>query len=82
MNSIGPGKLGNSTLALHADRGMDGDFGVSPAIHQSVNYRAVSGPDFALRAGEPLNDGFYTRHGNPTASRIAKIAILELGRTQ
>jgi methionine-gamma-lyase len=52
---------------------MDPGTGVAPAIQQSVTHYAESGEDFAHKASEPLNDQFYARHGNPTASRIARI---------
>lgn len=66
-------RFGPATRALHVDRYMDPGTGVAPAIQQSVTHYAESGEDFAHKASEPLNDQFYARHGNPTASRIARI---------
>lgn len=61
------------TRVLHLDRDMDPGTGVAPAIQQSVTHFSESGEDFAAKASEPHNDQFYARHGNPTASRIARI---------
>jgi len=66
-------QFGPGTRALHVDREMDPGSGVAPAIQQSVTHFAESGEEFSLKASEPLNDQFYARHGNPTASRLAKI---------
>jgi cystathionine beta-lyase/cystathionine gamma-synthase len=66
-------RFGPATRALHVDRYMDPGTGVAPAIQQSVTHWAESGEDFARKASEPLHDQFYARHGNPTASRIARI---------
>jgi methionine-gamma-lyase len=62
-----------ATRALHIDRHLEPGTGVAPAIMQSVIYFSEDGPDFAIKATEPLNDMFYTRHGNQTASRAAMI---------
>ena len=46
----------------------------------SVTHVADGPDDFVRRAMDPLHDGFYTRHGNATSSRIAKVvADLEGG---
>ncbi len=69
-----------STIALHADRSLADDDGVAPPIMMSVTHVAEGPEDFARRASEPLFDGFYTRHGNLTSARIAKVvADLEGG---
>ncbi|MBB3009839.1 trans-sulfuration enzyme family protein [Cupriavidus alkaliphilus] len=62
-----------ATRALHIDRALEPGSGVAPAIMQSVTYFSEDGADFAVKATEPLNDLFYARHGNPTASRAALI---------
>ena len=73
-------KVSLSTTALHADRSLGHDDGIAPAIMMSVTHAADGPQDFARRATDPLFDEFYTRHGNPTSSRIAKVvADLEGG---
>jgi len=73
-------KLGRATIALHSDRSFEDDIAIAPALHQSVTYRTVNSDEFADKAIEPQNNYFYTRHGNPTSSRTAKvIAELEGG---
>jgi cystathionine beta-lyase/cystathionine gamma-synthase len=66
-------RYGIGTRLLHSDRDMEPGTGVAPSIQQSVTHFSESGDDFASKASEPLNDQFYARHGNPTASRIARV---------
>lgn len=65
-----------TTRLLHADDGLGDPDSVSPPLHQSVNHVA-HGPDHFAELGLPLADNYYTRHGNPTSSRLARV-IAEL----
>ena len=68
------------TTALHADRELEQSDSIAPPIMHSVTHVADGPEDFARRATDPLYDGFYTRHGNPTTARVAKVvAELEGG---
>lgn len=70
-----------STRLLNADKDMDEDLGVSPPLHQSVNY-AVLSQDHLDDISEPLGSHYYTRRGNPTSARLVKvIADLEGAET-
>ncbi len=62
-----------ATVALHADEAFRTDQAVSPPICQSVTYLADGAQDFAHKAVEPHNSEFYGRHGNPTATRLARV---------
>jgi methionine-gamma-lyase len=66
-------RLAPGTRALCADRKLATGSGVAPEIAQSSTYAAQDAADFARRAEEPLASDFYTRHGDPTSARIAKI---------
>lgn len=70
-------KLSPATTSLHADRQLEQNKMVAPPLFQSVTQTADSAEDFARMASQPLDDDFYTRYGNPTSSRIAKV-IAEL----
>lgn len=48
------------------------DLSVSPPLHQSVNFRARSIEHLHAMAS-PLGDRYYTRRGNPTASRLVRV---------
>jgi cystathionine beta-lyase/cystathionine gamma-synthase len=77
-NAASPGW---TTRLLNADREMAEDLSVSPPLHQSVNY-AVLGEEHLDQISEPLGSHYYTRRGNPTSARLAKvIADLEGAET-
>lgn len=54
------------------DDGAEDDLSVSPPLHQSVNFRA-RGADHLHAIARPLGDRYYTRRGNPTASRLVRV---------
>lgn len=70
------------TLLIHADHD-DGDSGeLAPAIHTSVTWSARDALEFAEMATRPRHERFYTRYGNPTLDRAARvIARLEGGES-
>lgn len=61
-----------TTRLLNADRDMAEDLGVSPPLYQSVNY-SVLGEEHLDEISAPLGSHYYTRRGNPTSARLAKI---------
>ena len=63
-----------SSILLTADRALDGDddTGATPPLHQSVAHRARDAAHLAEIA-QPMGDRYYTRRGNPTASRLARV---------
>ena len=65
-----------TTLLLTADRDLEDGTSVSPPIHQSVNHR-IKDAEHLKEISVPMGDRYYTRRGNPTSSRLAKI-IAEL----
>jgi len=68
------------TLLIHADREDSGDAALAPAIHPSVTHAARDAAEFAEMATRPRHPRFYTRYGNPTHERVARmIARLEGG---
>jgi len=68
------------TLLIHADRDDTADTALAPAIHTSVTYAAGDAAEFAEMATRPRHPRFYTRYGNPTHERAARlIARLEGG---
>ncbi len=71
------------TLLIHADRdGGDSDGALAPAIHPSVTWAARDAHEFADMATRPRHERFYTRYGNPTVERVARlIARLEGGES-
>src|SRR5437868_3856914 len=70
-----------TTRLLNADRNMDDDFGVSPPLYQSVNYSVMS-EEHLDEISAPLGSHYYTRRGNPTSARLAKvISEMEGGET-
>ena len=70
------------TLLIHADREDGGDSSLAPAIHPSVTHAARDAAEFAQMATRPRHPRFYTRYGNPTHERVARmIARLEGGET-
>lgn len=70
------------TLLIHADREDGGDSALAPALHPSVTHAARDAAEFAQMATRPRHPRFYTRYGNPTHERVARmIARLEVGET-
>lgn len=76
------------TLVIHGDRsrggpdGADHDGALAPAIHTSVTWAARDAHEFADMATRPRHERFYTRYGNPTVERAARlIARLEGGES-
>ncbi|MEM6804806.1 MAG: aminotransferase class I/II-fold pyridoxal phosphate-dependent enzyme [Bacteroidota bacterium] len=69
--------LSDASKSLHADRSLETNNMVAPPLFQSVTQTADNAEEFARMASVPLEDDFYTRYGNPTSSRIAKV-IAEL----
>lgn len=68
------------TLAIHADRELNGTRAVTAPIWQTTTYAYSSPEEFAAVAGEINPSEFYTRFGNPTHAQIASvIARLEGG---
>lgn len=68
------------TLLIHADREDAADRALAPPIHPSVTHAAHDAADFAEMATRPRHPRFYTRYGNPTHERVARlIARLEGG---
>ncbi|MBX3614268.1 MAG: aminotransferase class I/II-fold pyridoxal phosphate-dependent enzyme, partial [Burkholderiaceae bacterium] len=68
------------TLLIHADREDSGDAALAPSIHPSVTHAASDADQFAEMATRPRHPRFYTRYGNPTHERVARmIARLEGG---
>ena len=66
------------TQLIHADRDLNSTSAVVAPIYQTANFRAISGEDFAKRAGEARHSEFYTRYGNPTLSQVESVlAALE-----
>jgi cystathionine beta-lyase/cystathionine gamma-synthase len=70
------------TLVAHADAGIDDLSDVSPPIHQTAPFRALSDSQFAEMSSTPRHPRNYTRDGNPTFTRVeAIIASLEGAET-
>ena len=68
------------TLLIHSDRAESADGALAPAIHPSVTHAARDAADFAEMATRPRHPRFYTRYGNPTHERVARlVARLEGG---
>jgi len=68
------------TLAIHADRKLNGTRAVTAPIWQTSTYGYASPEEFAAVAGEVNPSEFYTRFGNPTHAQVAAvIARLEGG---
>jgi methionine-gamma-lyase len=68
------------TVLVHADREPAHGGGLAPSIHPSVTYAARDPDEFAEMATRPRHPRFYTRYGNPTHERAARlIARLEGG---
>ncbi len=68
------------TLLQHGDAAADDDSAVVPPIHLSATFRARDAADFSDMASRPRHPRYYTRYGNPTHERVARlIARLEGG---
>ncbi|HQY29546.1 MAG TPA: aminotransferase class I/II-fold pyridoxal phosphate-dependent enzyme [Burkholderiaceae bacterium] len=68
------------TLLIHSDRDESADGALAPAIHPSVTHAARDAAEFAEMATRPRHPRFYTRYGNPTHERVARlVARLEGG---
>ncbi|HLS55394.1 MAG TPA: aminotransferase class I/II-fold pyridoxal phosphate-dependent enzyme [Zeimonas sp.] len=68
------------TLLIHTDRDDATDGALAPPIHPSVTHAARDAAEFAEMATRPRHPRFYTRYGNPTHERVARlIARLEGG---
>lgn len=70
------------TLLVHGDGRGDDETALAPPIHMSVTYAARDPADFADMSSRARHPRFYTRYGNPTHERVARlIARLEGGET-
>ncbi|MES2255467.1 MAG: aminotransferase class I/II-fold pyridoxal phosphate-dependent enzyme [Pseudomonadota bacterium] len=70
-----------TTQLLNADRDLAEDHSVSPPLYQSVNFSVLS-EEHLDEISEPLGSHYYTRRGNPTSARLAKvISDMEGGET-
>ncbi len=74
---------GSDTLLIHGDRDPDVfDAELAPPIHASVTWSARDAGEFAAMATGVRPQRFYTRYGNPTLERVARlIAQLEGGES-
>jgi cystathionine beta-lyase/cystathionine gamma-synthase len=73
---VKPGRTG--TLLQHGDALPGDDSSVAPPIHPSATFSAADAADFADMAGRPMHARYYTRYGNPTLERTARlVAALE-----
>ena len=71
---------GPDTLLQHGDALPDDDGSVAPPIYPSATFAARDAAGFADMASRPRHPRYYTRYGNPTHERVAKlIAALEGG---
>lgn len=70
-----------TTRLLHADEGLADPCSMAPPLHQSVNHSARDA-DHLAEIATTMGDSYYTRRGNPTSSRLARvIADLEGAET-
>lgn len=70
------------TLLIHGDRDLRDDSSLAPPILPSVTHSAADAAEFADMASTPRHPRFYTRYGNPTHERAARlIAGLEGAET-
>ena len=65
----------DGTALLHGDDTgePDPDSAVVAPIHYSATFRARDASDFADMATRPRHGAFYTRYGNPTHARVARL---------
>ena len=70
-----PPRWNDGTAILHGDETGEGDrdSAVVPPIHYSATFRARDAADFADMATRPRHGAYYTRYGNPTHERVARI---------
>lgn len=74
--------LSIDSLVVHVDQALADDSSLAPPIHVSATHVATDAQDFAQRAGSSRHPRFYTRYGNPTHERAARvIAALEGAET-
>ncbi len=60
------------SMALHFLYGDHGDPALSPALHQSLNYR-IENPAHYEEIAAPLSPNLYARRGNPNNQRLAQL---------
>nr|BFE61423.1 methionine gamma-lyase [Dactylosporangium thailandense] len=72
---------GSSTVAVHADRGVQAGRAVAPPIYQTAAFWAEDAEQFAQAAVHPRGHGFYTRYGNPNHAQVAAV-VAELEHTE
>ena len=73
-----PPALAPDTLLIHGDRALADDSSLAPPILPSATHAAADAAEFAEMASRPRHPRFYTRYGNPTHERAARlIADLE-----
>jgi cystathionine beta-lyase/cystathionine gamma-synthase len=65
-------KYALTTLLLNADKALAEDHSVSPPLYQSVNF-AARDAEHLEEMSAPLGNHYYTRRGNPTSGRLAKV---------
>ncbi len=61
------------TLAIHADRELNGTRAVTAPIWQTSTYGYASPEEFAAVAGKVNPSEFYTRFGNPPHAQVAAV---------
>jgi cystathionine beta-lyase/cystathionine gamma-synthase len=77
-----PIALSPDTLLIHGDRALANDSSLAPPILPSATHAAADAAEFAEMASRPRHPRFYTRYGNPTHERAARlIADLEGAET-
>ncbi len=73
-----PTSLTPDTLLIHGDRALSDDSSLAPPILPSATHAAADAAEFAEMASRARHPRFYTRYGNPTHERAARlIADLE-----
>jgi methionine-gamma-lyase len=72
---------GESTLAIHADRGIDPSRSVARPIYQTAAFWADDSDSFAQAAVERRGKAFYTRYGNPNHAQVAAV-VAQLEHTE
>ncbi|GGM62228.1 trans-sulfuration enzyme family protein [Dactylosporangium sucinum] len=72
---------GSSTVAIHADRGVQPSRAVAPPIYQTATFWADDAEQFTQAAVHRRGQGFYTRYGNPNHAQVAAV-VAELEHTE
>jgi methionine-gamma-lyase len=72
---------GSSTVAVHADRGVDPSRAIARPIYQTATFAAEDAEEFAHVATQRRGHDFYTRYGNPNHAQVASV-IAELEHTE